>query len=724
MISNEKRKAILSTGWALAVYAVILSPVLAVAQEDGETTVLQTITVEGQGRQDAKAPIKGYVAKTSSTATKTGTPLIETQQSISVITRDQIIAQGARTLADVLSYTPGIVSAPSGADPRFDSPSIRGFDGRQMQFLNGLRMLRTAGATPYELYGLERVEVTRGPSSVLYGQGNPGGMINQISKRPTFEPIREVGVQVGNYDYYQTMFDVGGPIGEDGNLAYRLTGVARNAHAEISEFDNDRYFIAPAMTWKPDDDTSLTLLSSFQRDNPSSPSGLPPALTYNRPGNMLPRDFYVGDQSFDRSSRSFSTIGYEFEHRFDETWTFRQNARISSLDWSYRALGMSSINSGMDGGLIRRNATFQDELLNSYNFDNNLQAEFSTGDIEHTMLFGVDYRYFDNNVKTEFWQPTPLDPVNPVYGGPISFLDRTTYADVKTDLTQIGIYIQDEIAYENWRATFGLRQDWASQKGGAVNAGNLASAYVWRARAKDDQKLTGRAGLSYLFDNGIAPYISYATSFEPILVAANGNLFEPTTGEQWEAGVKYQPLGFDGFFSAAIYDLRQKNVLTTNPTTLRSEQIGEVHARGLELEGVASLMDGLNLRAAYTYMDSTIVGGRVGTVNTDGKRFDNVPYHNASLWLDYTFAEDTALEGFGMGAGVRYVGQRYGNAINTYDMAAVTLFDAGIHYEKNGYRASLNFQNLADKEYLSGCSTFGCFYGEGRSVMGKLTYSW
>ncbi len=710
MQGKIKHISILAGGCAAIAYVAFLAPASALAQDAG-TTVLQTITVDGAKNQDPKAPVKGYVATTSASATKTGRSLIETPQSVSVITRDQMDAQDVRNLGEALNYVPGVVAQPFGADPRFDAPRIRGFQGNQLQFLNGLRLMRPAGAPSFEVYGLERVEVIRGPASVLYGQGNPGGLINLSSKRPTFERFGEVGAQIGSFDYYQSMFDIGGPVADSDSFAYRLTGLARNAHAQTDNLQNDRYFIAPALTWQPDEDTKLTVLASYQHDNPSSPSGLPPALTYFRPGNMLDRSFYVGDPSFDTSNRKFTNIGYEFEHRFDETFTFRQNARYSNFDWSYRALGMSSTSGGMIGNLIRRNATFQDELLNTFNIDNSLQADFSTGPIDHTLLVGLDYRYFDNNVKTEFWAATPLNPVNPVYGGPISLTSRTLYADVKTDISQIGLYAQDEMAIENWRITAGLRQDWASTSGTTFNG------TTYRTLDKDDHKLTGRVGVSYLFDGGIAPYVSYATSFEPVPQPAVGDAPKPTTGEQWEAGVKYQPEGFDGFFSAAIYDLKQKNVTTTVGGV--TQQMDEAHVKGLELEGVASLVDGLDLRAAYTYMDSE-VSGRVN----NGNELDSTPRHAASLWLDYTFPEDTALKGFGIGGGVRYVGKRYGDAANTFEMKGLALLDLGVHYEKNGYRASLMVQNLTDKEYISSCSTFGCYYGDGRTVMGKLTYRW
>ncbi|NOV21888.1 TonB-dependent siderophore receptor, partial [Ensifer adhaerens] len=649
----------------------------AMAQQQSETK-LEAIVVKGD--RDAGGPVEGYVAKSSRTASKTGTPLLETQQSVSVITHDEIEAQGAQTVGQALNYTPGVLGQPFGTDPRFDAPIIRGFDGRQVQFLNGLRMMRTAGAPAFEIYGLENIDVLRGPASVMYGQGNPGGIINMISKKPVFENFGEVGVQGGSYETIGGFFDFGGTLGEQSDFAFRLTGLGKNAAAQVDELDNDRYFIAPALTWQPDEDTKLTILASVQHDNPSTPSGLPPQYTLNATDFRLPRDFYVGNESFDRSSRTLANLGYEFEHRLSESWIFRQSFRYSDFNWDYQSLGMSTLGLAADGRTLRRNATFQDEALNTVNIDNNLQGEFSTGDVDHTLLFGLDYRHFGNNVRTRFYQATPLDVRSPSYGEPIRLIAPTLDTTVDSELSQLGVYVQDELALGGWRATLGFRQDWTSSAGTSLNGLTRVS----RPLDQDDHELAGRAGLSYIFDNGIAPYVSYSSSFEPVIGARpDGRPFEPTSGEQVELGVKYEPTDWNGFFTAAAYDLKQKNVLRTIAGI--SSQIGEVNVRGLELEAVASITQGLDLRASYTYTDARIASGA-----DDGNRVENVPEHMASLWANYTFQEGTALEGLGIGAGVRYVGQRYGNSANTFNLDSVVLADFALSFKKNGYKASLN----------------------------------
>lgn len=700
-----KQSKILNTGMKASAAAIAIMAAWPAAAQDAGTT-LAPIIVQGDGQQNPKGPVKGYVAKSSATATKTGTPIVETQQSISVVTNDQIEAQGVTNLSEALAYVPGVVGSPYGSDGRFDSPNIRGFDGGKSQYLNGLKIMREFGAPSFETYGLENVEVTRGPASVLYGQGNPGGMVNMVSKRPQFDnPTNEVGVFAGSYDTYGTFIDLTGPVND--TLAYRLTALGKLAGMQTDYMENDRLYVAPAFTWKPDEDTSLTVLASYQKDNPDTPSYLPSSLMIDT-ANPISRDFYAGDKSFDKSDRRWFNLGYEFEHSFDETFTFRQNARYSKFDWDYQSVLPYGVQA--DGRTLNRYLSIQEENLWSINFDNQLEADFSTGPLEHKLVTGVDVRYFNSDTTSTFDFSAPgLDIYDPVYGQ--NFVIPTLSAPTVQKLWQTGIYAQDEISYENWRATAGLRYDWTSiETEGASDK-------------QDDGKLTGRAGLSYLFDNGIAPYISYATSFEPTIgTDADGNALKPTTGEQTEIGIKYQPTGFDGYFSVAAFDLTQKNVVTT--TTVPgvgtfSSQIGQVKVQGVELEGVASIAEGVNLRAAYTYLDAEIVGG-----DNNGNRPANTPENTASLWVDYTFGEDTALTGLTVGGGVRYVGDRFGTNGNGIRLDGNTLLDAGIKYERNGYKASLNVKNLTDEKYVAFCGDFGCSYGDGRTVMGKLSFTW
>lgn len=652
----------------------------------------------------------GFVAVEQETATKTDTPLLETQQSVSVVTEDQIREQGAQTLGQALGYSAGILAEPFGADPRFDSPTIRGFGGRDAQYLNGLRLLRSSGAPSFELYGLERVEVLKGPSSALYGAGNPAGVINQVQKRASFGDFGEAGLGLGDPEDTQGYFDVNRAVSDD--FAFRLTGIARDTEQDISEITDARGYLAGATRWRITPTTTLDLLASYQKDSPITPAGLPYDVATD---SRSRRDFYIGDSGFDDSDRRMANLGYELRQDFGGGWSLFQGLRYQKFDWDYQGFYVSGLQP--DGQTIDRGVIWQDEDTSTVNADTRLQGEVATGAVAHDLLFGLELRRYDDKTTSQFGTSSPV-----VIGD-----DATRQATIGApwytstndlELDQIGVYAQDQLAWENWRGTVALRHDWARQKGTTYT--NFAGT---TDVDQDDDATTGHAGVSYVFDSGVAPYVSYSTSFDPELgTDIAGRQLEPTEGKQWEAGVKYEPEGIDALLTAAIYDLRQENVPVTvtegGITGIR--QLGEVKSRGLELEGTAALSRGWDVRAAYAYNDAEQVGGV-----DDGNAPANTPKNNASLWLNYAFAATTPVDGLSLGAGLRYIGKRYGDTANLYEMDDVTLLDAAARYAfRNGAELAVNASNLTDKVYLANCASFGCYYGSGRSVIATLTYRW
>lgn len=673
---------------------------------------LDTVNVEAQGAQTPTGPVEGYVARQTITGSKTDTPVIEIPQSVFVVTRDQMDDRAVQNVGQALDYTAGVLGQPFGTDPRFDSPLLRGFDASNSQYLNGLKLSRDAGAVSIEQYGLERIDVLLGPASVLYGQGNPGGLIDMISKRPTFTTFAEVQGSIGTYDRYIAAFDVGGVVGSE--FAYRLTGLVRDAGTQTDFVDDNRIFFAPSFTWKPTNDTSLTVLANVQYDNVGTPVGLPVEYTVGPLRNLLSTNLFLGDPSYDSSSRTLASIGYEFQHRFNDVWQFRQNARYLTLNWDYTNLYYSSLASPT---VANRGSSRNNEDQTTFTIDNQLQGDFLTGPLSHKLLVGLDYRRFSQDNLTQFGFAPPIDLMFPVYnqvigGAPwyVSAVDGT--------VSQLGLYAQDQIRYGNWILTAGVRHDWASVDSTTqTNFGDTT-------QDQNDQAFTGRIGLSYQFDNGIAPYVSYSTSFDPVIgnmpSVLGGQPFQPSTGEQYEAGIKYQPVNFNGFFTAALYDIKQSNVLSSqliNGVSYET-QIGEVSVRGLELSATMSLVEGWRLKANYTYLDAEITQGQYA-----GNRPANVPENMANLWLDYTF-KNGPWTGFGMSGGVRYVGSRYALDNNAIFLDANTLFDAAIHYEKGPFKAQLNVNNIANETYVATCGFFGCYYGNGRTVVAQVTYKW
>lgn len=684
------------------------------AQESAAPIELEQIDIQGQRTEDTQ----GYVARTSTAGTKTDTPLIEVPQSISVVTRDQMDARAVQSVGQALDYTAGVLSQPFGSDPRFDYPIIRGFPADNSMYLNGLKLMRPAGTTAIDPYGLERIDVVRGPASVLYGQGNPGGLLDFISKRPTFTNFGEVQVEAGSFDRYVGRFDIGGVLPDNADISYRLTGLARDSDTQTDYVDDNRLFFAPALTWQPTTDTSLTVLANIQYDQSGTPVGLPVQYTVDADGGLrLPRSLFLGDPDYDNSNRTFGSVGYEFKHRFNETWEFRQNARYAVLDWDYNSLYYSAL-STTNPFVADRGSSENTEDQQTFNLDSQLLGRFETGPLSHEVLIGVDYRRYSESNTTAFGTAPPINILFPIYNQPIGGGAPWYTSDVNGTISQTGVYAQDQIRLQNWLLTVGLRHDWANTDSTSLtNFGDTE-------QDQDDSAFTGRVGLTYLFDNGIAPYFNYSTSFEPVIgnmpTQLGGEAFQPMEGEQVEVGVKYQPVGWNGFFTLAAYDLTQSNVLSSQliDGVSYETQIGEIRVRGFEFTAVAGLADGLNLIANYTYMNAEITEGEYA-----GNRPANVPENMANLWLDYTIPSGQ-FAGFGFGGGVRFVGDRYALDDNSIFLSSNTLFDAAIHYEKGPFKAQLNLNNIADETYVAGCGFFGCFYGDGRTVIGTLSYKW
>lgn len=706
----------------------------ALAQD--EATTLDPINVQDRV-ESAFGPVKGYVANKGSTGTKTDTPLIETPQSISVITKDQIEAQAIDNLGGVLRYTPGATGDLYGTDNRGLGLQLRGISNANGVFYRDGLQLKESNFTLFtalDSYGAERYEVLRGPASVLYGQASPGGIINYVSKRPTEETLREVEFGGGSFNHYEGKFDFSGAINADKSLLFRLTGAAHMGDTQTDFVKDDRIFIAPAITWQPDADTSLTILANYQRDRSGWAMQYLPAegtVTPGENGQVLPNSRFVGEPGFDSYNNDQASIGYEFEHRFNETWQVRQHARYVYLTHTEQGVFGAGLLKGDPEnpqpddppyGTYSRYADAGGTRLSGVTIDNQAQADFDTGPLAHTLLVGLDYKRYTYRDYASSADVGTIDIFNPVYGSPVG--DLTPYTDTDTTQQQVGLYAQDQIKLGNWRLTLGGRQDWADAK----VYDNLAGGYIPEQK---DNAFTSRAGLVYLADNGLAPYVSYSESFQPVAgTDSNGNLLVPETGRQYEIGLKYQPTGWNSFITVSAFDLARQNVVRYGGTGSPDDifQTGEIRSRGIELEAVASLDAGLDLRAAYTFLDTKITSPT--SINNDGTSDEGntpfgVPTHSASLWANYTFMSGK-LEGLGLGAGVRYVGSTYGDDANTFKVPSVVLADAAVHYSWQNATLSLNVSNLFDKRYVASCfsSGFGCFYGEGRRINGSVKYTW
>lgn len=695
----------------------------------GAAPTLPAVTVTGRA-ESAWGPVDGYVARRSATASKTDTALIETPQSISVISQAQMEAQGAGRVDEALRYSAGVRTEPI-YDTRRGTYFIRGFNvSNNGQYLDGLKLAYPGGYAGWEVdpYTLERLEVLRGPSSVLYGQNVPGGLVNQVSKRPQAAAANEISLQAGSFDRRQLAGDFTGALDESGQWLYRLTALGRESGTQTKHVDDDRVLLAPSLTWQPNADTSLTLMAQYQKDRTGNTANFLPArgTLWSTANGRIPVDFFSGDPSYDATDRRKLQVGYLFEHRASDNLTLRQNLRYSTLEVNYESLGA---NGGWEETReplrrLKRISLMSQEDFHLFALDNQAQIDLRHGALAQTLLIGADYQ--ESRFKRSYGLRTaavkPIDAFDPQYGSP--FPGARPVASNATDQTrrQFGLYAQDQLKFrDKWVLQLAGRYDWARS---STDETTLATGAV-KHTPTDDGAFSGKAGLVYLSDSGLAPYASYSESFEPVSGAGkSGSPFKPTRGKQYEVGVKYQPDGSRSFVQAALFDLRQTNVLTAdvaNPGF--NVQTGEIRSRGLELEGAWEITRDLNLLASYTYNDVKVTKAAATAINL-GKRPAYIPDHMASLWADYRIGGSGPLANLWFGAGVRYMGSTNDNA-DSFKVPAYTLVDAALRYDWDSYRFSLNASNLFDRRYVAACdSATNCYYGIERTIMAKLSYHW
>jgi len=692
------------------------------------------------------------VATSSSTGTRTQASIIETPQSVSAITRAELDARGVQRLTEAVSYTAGVLAADQGMDSRWDGLRIRGYNAGSDTsnfYLDGLRGPSGGQWTKgqFDTFGLERVEVVKGPSGVSYGLVTPGGLVNAVSKRPTEDPYHSLGIQYGSHDTIQGTFDFSGPTGLEG-LTYRILGLARDGHAEVDHTDLSRLFIAPSLTWQITDRTSLTILSQYQKDEGGATfQFLPRVGTLDRgPYGYISNSTFLGEPEWNVYDREQYAIGYQFEHQFNDHLTFRQNLRFTHVDNLYRA--MAGGGTGGTPTTFARRAVVGDGDSDGLAVDTLLEGKFETGPVQHTLIGGVDYVYSDwSHLRLVNSADPAIQPINiydPVYtpGIGTALKNSKLWAGPDANVTesQLGLYLQEQAVFGPWHATLGLRHDWHRVDYRQDNLTNADHEGNGTAGAPTNFKVTPsattwRGGLLYLFDNGLAPYVSYTTSYEAApysnLGVDNQPLREPVESEQFELGLKFKPWE-KALFTASVFQLTEENgEVQIQAPPPRFGQIGESRTRGFEFEGRMEMAEGLDVVATYTYLDTEVMKSSASLAAQEGNRLPGVPEHVASLWLTYTF-RDSCLEGLSVGSGVRYVGSSYGDAANSIGIPSYTLFDASIGYDLGKASASLqgaslrlSATNLADKRYVASASgATSSWYGSGRNVSLGLNYKW
>ena len=737
--SSNKIRSILSSAVS---FAALLCSATAFAQAPaapGGTVQLDAVVVEGQA-ETATGPVNGYVPQRSATGSKTNTPITAIPQSVSVIGRQEIEDRNVQKVDEALRYTSGVTAQPFGPDPDTDWVFIRGFQATQNGvFLDGLPNYAFGfGGFQIDPFQLERIEVLKGPSSVLYGGGNPGGIVNLVSKRPNGKNFGLIEAGITQYGNAYTNVDIG-VSDKQGVWSTRLTGRLSGGDQYTDVSRDFRGFILPQITYQPTGATRFTAYGSYQAlDQIHAGGGFLPYVgtVVDAPFGKIRRKAFLGEPAIDSQKRTQTMLGYEFQHQFDNGWSFSQNARYGRMRGSQ--LGPYGFGyAGPDAPFGDRfqplapdyqlyRIGFQERTaVNTFLIDNRLERSFQTGALGHSLLLGADYKYFNIDHTQASGGATPISVTNPVFGAPQG--PASIYLDQDLSHHQMGLYLQDQIRFgDGWLVTLNGRYDYAKKK--SVSAPGLLFSPSY---TKNEAAFSGRAGLAYEFANGLTPYVSAATFFNPVfdavpnLAGGPATPFKPEEGYQYEAGLKYKPTFMDALFTASVFHLVKQNVVNPAPTVLNpfgQQQLGEVTSTGVEFEAKANITENLKVLASFTAFDlETTKDTRPAYV---GKTPQIVPEVTASGWLDYTFSEGP-LKGLGLGAGVRYVGSSWVDNENTLKVPAVTLVDAAIRYKIGDWGVAVNVSNLFDRTYVKSCQGYSsCGYGDARTVTLSASYKW
>ena len=701
---------------SIGIFGMILAAGSSLPALAQQAVVLDQIELHAT-RQSATGPVEGIVAATSATASKTDTPLLETPASVSVVGAGELARRGGATnVAQAVAYTPGVWVDPSFSVSSDSGFSLRGFNSWGSNYLDGLKVgtgMTRAGQPSVEPFGMERFEVLRGPASVLYGQVAPGGLVNTVSKRPSFDPQpHQAMLRFGRYGQVQSGLDMGG-VSRDGALAWRFIGFAQSGGTQMDDVDDNRIYLAPSLSWQISDRTSLTLLASWRR------------LRGQEWANEMDREalesaspaFNPGEPGFDRRDSDQYSLGYAFRHEFSDDLVLIQNARVYRMDGDYdQVFAWSGRTGNPDRPLeIAREAYRQHQTVDVFDLDTRLQYGLDAGGMRHQLLAGVDYSNIATDMVSRWGAAAPLDVADPRRGLPIGpFDDPINDHEWKREL---GVYLQDSISAGPWRATIGGR--WSR-----TTNGEEATVTAWNYERRHEA-FVGNAGLLYLMDSGLAPYASFAQSYQPETGTDwQGKPFKPTRADQYEIGVKYQPPGSDALLTVSAYRIIQQNLLTADPGHPDfSRQTGEVRMLGVDVEGRMRRGD-WDMTLAWTWLDSEITRSEDGV---QGNAYASTPRNVASLWLDYA-PEQGALAGFHIGGGLRYSAGSWGDDANTVRNDALLLADLALGYDfgirnpaLEGLKLDLTARNLgADAQ--TQCTAWGCYYVEQPSA--GLSLAW
>ncbi|WP_419147673.1 TonB-dependent siderophore receptor [Pseudoalteromonas 'SMAR'] len=676
---------------------------------------------------------RGLISYVSATASKTAVPIVKTPVSVSVLTSQRISDLGAETLQDAIGYVAGVYNGPYGVDTRGDWSKVRGVD--PLQYVDGLqKQFGNYNNTRTNPYALESVEILKGPSSVLYGQGSTGGIINAVSKRPKAKTEGEIWAQVGNYDRRQLAFDYNSAFGAQQQYQARAVAMYRDSGTQTDFVDDNTLLLAPSLSWLISEDTEVTVLANLQKNESGSSTQFFPHEGTILPAEygQIPSERFISEPGWDKYDTEQQAITAIVEHSIDLDTQVKFSGRYSDSSSEYRTIYSWPPKFEADKRTVNRIASLTDGSARSLTMDLQLHKYAELNSVKLTMVSGVDYQDADTDADRARGLAAPLDLYDPVYGQSDALLPTEVTDNPNNTLNnkQLGAYAQVTAEVDSWVINAALRYDDVSNQLQMANA------------VKNSQSATtGRVGVLYQFDNGIAPYASYSESFKAVFgQKAQGGAYKPLEGEQIELGMKYQPTGTEHLITASLFEIKDKNQVR-KVTPEFEVQDGEVAIKGFELEAQLEWQS-VDVYAAYSYLDTEqdltpltptelFVNQDQVTLITDDAPLSATPKHLASIWA--TYRADEYVSGLKFGMGVRHVGKTFDGSRTVELNGQVlhqqlvtdnfTLVDMMVGYDLEEYEFSLQVDNIADKTVITSCLYRGdCFYGQRRTVSANVKY--
>lgn len=659
-------------------------------------------------RSSAFGPVEGYAVRNSSTGTKTDTPLRDIPQSIQVVSRQVLEEQQVSSLGDALTNISGIQRGNTHGGTT-ESFFVRGFHATTYAVdgvMTNSQVIRPEALN--DLANIEHIEVLKGPASVLYGRGNPGGLINLVTRKPTYEPQAQLKAQAGSWDFYRLQTYVSGALDPNNTLAGGLAMATQTDGGYRDTFHaNKRNYFAPTLRWQPNDATTIDAgIEYIELEGPYDRGLLVVGDQIDR------RSRLVLEEPFSRSETDKSALWIKTEHHANDWLTLRQVTRMDESRKDFQNVNFQGLQA--DGRTLNRRATDLSEDLESLTAQFEAVASFATYGLHHTTLLG--YEYVTGRRDTRNYRATlaPIDIYNPVYGAlPGPYIPNTV---VKQEMDSHAVYLQDQIDLnEQWKLLAGVRWDSVDQTL-TTTFGNGRTPTSYHLTP---ESVSPRLGVVYQPLDWLSLYASYSESFAPQSdVTRAGDPLDPETGEQYEIGAKFDLIPERLSATLALFEITRQNVAADDPAdTNFSIQTGEQRVRGVELDVTGAISEGWNVIGNISVVDAKLTKD---TQLPAGNRLEAVPIFSGSLWSTYQF-QDGAWKDFGVGAGVIFAGKRYGDLENSFSGSGYVRFDASLFYDvSENVRVSLNGQNLTNTYYMENISSAGTFAGEPASVVATL----